>query len=177
MSLEDDYADFLSKDEPAPEQVFNMTTIVPKRRIRVTAHLEDKDGEKVLISEIAENLVKYVNDNMKELDNNPVNAQMFPLCASFMTSIVPRFVGLKQAYILFEARSFREALLSLSLSSVLFMQYIEQHGLKIVTETTEISQEEVEEYLRRSDEADQRLQDTFKELIDKLGSSDEPEDN
>lgn len=161
MSFEKEFQDFLSKDEPKPEDIFSMVTIMPKKKIKVTAYLEDKDGEKLLTSEVAENLVEYVVDQMHNDSNTPVNSQLFPLCGQFMTSIVPRFVGLDTASILFQASGFRDALLYLSLSSVLFMQYIEQHGLKIVTEVTTLSDEEVTAYVNRSQEADERMRRAF----------------
>lgn len=161
MSSENEFQDFMTKDEPKPEDIFSMVTILPKKKIKVTAYLEDKDGDRILIADIAENLVKYVNDQLTETETTPVNSQLFPLCGQFMTSLVPRFMGLRSASVLLQAQTFRHALLTLSLSSALFIQYIEQHELKIITEVAPISDDEIEHYLRISSEMDDRLQEAL----------------
>lgn len=144
-----------------PEEIFSMVTIMPKKKIKVTAYLEDEEGDKILISEIAENLVNFVNEQLGDEENTAVNSQLFPLCGQFMTSIVPRFMGFQLSSLMFEASGFRQALLTLTLSSTLFMQYIEQHKLKIVTEVTQLSDQEVEAYLSRSEEFDRRLRNAI----------------
>lgn len=161
MSFEDEFQDFLTKEEPKPEDVFSMVTIMPKKKIRVTAYLEDEEGDRILVSDIAESLVSFVNEQLMSEDSTPVNSQLFPLCAQFMTSLVPRFIGMQIAGLMFEATAFRQALLTLSLSSTLFMQYIEQHKLKIVTEVTELSDEEIAACISRSEEYDRRLREAF----------------
>jgi hypothetical protein len=166
MSFEDELQDFLTSQDLKPEDVFSMVTIMPKKKIKVTAYLEDKDGDRILVSEIAENLVNFVNEQLRVEETTPVNYQLFPLCGQFMTSIVPRFIGLELANVMFEANTFRQALLTLSLSSVLFMQYIEQHELKIITEVVQLSDEEVTNYFERSQESDRRLRNLLQGLLD-----------
>jgi hypothetical protein len=173
MSYEDELQDFLTKEEPKPEDIFSMVTIMPKKKIKVTAYLEDEEGDRILVSDIAESLVNYVNDQLREQESTPVNSQLFPLCGQFMTSIVPRFVGLQISSLMFEATAFRQALLTLSLSSTLFMQYIEQHKLKIVTEVTQLSDDEVNAYIERSEEFDRRLRDA---LAAAFGDDDDSEE-
>lgn len=174
MSLDDEFQDFLTKEEPKPEDVFSMVTILPKKKIKVVAYLEDTDGDRILLSEIAESLVDYVNEQFKAEENTPVNSQLFPLCGQFMTSIVPRFVGFRLAGLMFEAGGFRDALLTLSLSSTLLMQYIEQHNLKIVTEIVQLTDDEVQSYVQRSREFDDRLRQA---LNSAFGDDNESEEN
>jgi hypothetical protein len=164
----------LFQDEMKPEDVFSMVTILPKKKIKVTAYLEDQDGDRVLVSEVAENLVKYIDEHMEaDAAMSPVNSQLFPLCGSFMTSLVPRFVGMQAAYVLFQASIFRRALLMLSLGSTLFMQFIDQHKLKIVTETTELSDYEIESYLSRSKDFDEKINDAFNDMFTGREDTDE----
>jgi hypothetical protein len=143
-----------------------MVTIMPKKKIKVTAYLEDKEGERILVAEIAENLVKFVQEQMTQEEATPVNSQMFPLCGQFMMSIVPRFVGMDLAHLMFQAGGFRQALLTLSLSSTLFMQYIQQHELKVITETTDLSDEEVDNYMEKSREFDERIKTALHNAFD-----------
>lgn len=170
MSFEDEFENFMQSDEPKPEDVFSMVTIMPKKKIKVTAYLEDKEGDRVLVSEIAESLTSFVNEQMRLDEATPINSQMFPLCGQFMMSIVPRFVGMHLAHLMFQAGGFRQALLTLSLSSTLFMQYIQQHELKVITETTELSDYEVENYLSKSREFDEKI---HRALTDAFGGPEE----
>lgn len=177
MSFEDDVKDFLQKDQPKPEDIFSMVTIMPKRKMKVTVHLEDKDGDHVLIADLAENLTKFITDQIRLQESTAVNSPMFPMAGQLMTSIVPRFVGLNFAGLMFEASGFRHALLTFGLASMLFMQYIQQHELKIVTTSTELSDEEVQSYLNRSAEAEQRLKSALEEALGmELGNDEDPED-
>lgn len=174
MSYEDEVQDFLKSQERKPEDIFSMVTIMPKRKIKVVAHLEDKDGEAVLVSDIAENLVEFINSEMKTIESTPVNSQMFPMAASFMVSIVPRFIGIPVAGLMFEANAFRHGVLTFGLASMLLMQYIQQHELKIVTTTTELSDEEVDAYVERGREADRKLKEAFENAMGI--DNEEPED-
>jgi hypothetical protein len=153
--------DKLIKGDLKPEDVFSLVTVMPKKKIKVTAYLEDSDGDRILVADIAENLVKYITEQMQLQESTPVNSQMFPLCASFMLSIVPRFVGIEASMFLFGGAMFREAMLHLTLASTLFMQYIEQHGLKVVTETTNLTDAEVEKYHTNASDMDERFRKFF----------------
>lgn len=175
--FEDEVKDFLKQDgDLKPEDVFSMVTIMPKRKIKVIAHLEDTEGEQILVADLAENLTKYINEQMQLQESTPVNSQLFPMAGQFMTSIVPRFVGLQVGSIMFEASGFRHALLTFGLASMLFMQYVQQHGLKIVTTTIDLSDEEVEAYLDRSREANRRLKEALEHAFGVEGNEEDPED-
>lgn len=174
MSLEDDYKDFMEREEKlTPEDVFSMVTIMPKRKIKVTAHLEDKDGEIILVKDIADDLVKFINGEMQQTDSTAVNSQLFPMAGQFMTSIVPRFIGIPVAGVMFESGTMRHGILTFGLASMLLMQYIQQHELKIVTTVTDLSDDEIEDYIRRSRESEERLKRAIENIINE--SSNEPE--
>lgn len=159
MSLEDDFQDFLAREEPRPEDVFTMVTFLPHMKKRITCHLEDESGEKILTSEVAESLVQYVDAQLKMKDEpNDINSKIFPLAAQFIVSIVPRFIGIQNASILITSSVFRDALTTLSVSSMLLMQYINQHNLKIITETTDVSEEEIAIWRERSADYDDRIE-------------------
>ena len=175
MSLNDDYDDFMRKNEPKPEDCFSMQTYMPKRKIKIVAHLEDKEGQVVDVADLAEDLVKFIQEQMKTQESTPVNSQMFPMVGQFMTSIVPRFMGLNFAALMFEASSTRQTLLTFGLASMLFMQYVQQHELKIVTTTSDLSDQELEEYYQRSEAAEKRIQSAFRNALG-VEDNEDPED-
>lgn len=155
-----------------PEEIFEMATVLPSKGIKVVAHLEDEEGEIITIKEISKELASFINDQMTTEEMTPINSQLFPVCGQFMTSLVPRLVGIQTSMVLFAAGSFRQALLDLSLGSLLLMQYIEQHKLKIVTETIPLSQYEMDEYFRRSEEADEMIKKVFQNILDTADKTD-----
>ena len=140
-----------------PEEVFSMVTIFPKRGIKVVAHLEDKEGNKIYLKDIAQKLTTYINTQLESNENNPVNTQLFPLINQMMIQTVPRFIGLNASAMLFTSRSPRYALSTFGLQIALLIRYISQHELKIVTEEVSISKYEVEEYFRKEKEAEDKF--------------------
>lgn len=161
-------SDFFDLD---PEQAFRMITIMPKNRIKVLAYLEDQDGDRITFKEIADELVDFVEENMTDPTPNQINAQMFPLTTQFMSSVVPKFVGNNIAAFLFAAPQFAKALSMLSLSTALLMQYIQQHNLKIVTETETLTDEELQLFTSNQEKASKAFLDMFSGM-----QSDELED-
>lgn len=158
MSIEDDFEQFMENEEGiTPEQVFKMVTILPKEKVRITAHLEDEEGEKIELATLAKKLTEYVQDHLTKQEATPVNRQLFPLINQWMISCVPRSMGMQLSAILLTAKESRYALSDFGLCVSLMMQYIKQHNLKIVTEETPITEMEYQEYLRKEEEATQRL--------------------
>ena len=154
------------EEEVEPEEIFQMCTIMPRLKMKVTAHLEDPEGNVTTIKEVAKGLVEFIDNQMTTQEANPINSQLFPACGQFMTSLVPRFVGMNVAALLFQAPSFRDGMLFLSLGSVLLTQYIDQHKLKIVTSQEELTEEQVEEYLSRSVQAEQSIRNALSDLLE-----------
>lgn len=169
MSFEKDFENYITEeDELAPEDVFQMVTIMPKRKIKMTAHLEDKDGQKITLATIATNLKNYIDGHMENVEDTPVNTQLFPLINQMMVSAIPRHVGLQLSSFLFAARGSRQAISVFGLQIALLMRYIQQHELKIVTEQVKISDKELEDYLSKEAEANSRLRNAI------MGEDDDP---
>jgi len=164
--MTEELKDFLDGEELEPEDFFEMVTIMPKRKIKISAYLEDKDGERISLTTVSKNLNKYINKHMTNGENTPVNSQLFPLINQMMISSVPRSVGVAVSGFLFTAQSSRYALSMFGLNIALLMQYIHKHELKIVTEETPISEKQLEEYLAREEEAGIRLADAIGNFSD-----------
>jgi hypothetical protein len=153
-------------EDMKPEDVFQMITCMPNRGIKVTAHLEDESGDKVTIAEISESLVAYIGDQLNLDEHTAVNSEIFPLAATLATSVVPRFTGIPLAAIFFKYPAFRNALVTLSLSSILFWQYVQEHKLKIVTETLPLSPEDIERFQISTAQGEEEFKDRFEEFFD-----------
>ncbi len=157
--------DMADMDNISPEDVFSLVTIIPGRKMRVKAHLIDKDGEKIELSEIAQDLVKYTAEKMKDEENNQVNTQVFPLMAQLMVSYIPRVVGLGGADLLFGAPIMRGSLINMAMAAFLMLQYIRQHNLKIVTEEEEITDLELEALRQRDQDGAAALDNALRQMI------------
>lgn len=140
-----------------PEEIFKMVSVLPKKGVKVEAHLEDEDGEKITIGQICKELTEYVTENLKDEEDNPINTQLFPLSTNLIVNIVPRFTGVEVAAFLMSTTLFRSALSTLSLSSFLFNQYIVQHKLKIVSVSTPMDPTELAKFSSESAAADKKL--------------------
>lgn len=173
MSYEDELRDWMEQegiDQYDPEDVFTLVTIMPERRIKVTAYLEDKDGNRVSLKDMGVQVLDYINRHLKDRSATPVNSQIFPLISQFMVSIVPRATDFPVADFMFTAPALREGLIKFGFSTFLLAQYLQQHKLKIVTEEEELSEEQIEEYYRRAREAEDKL----RRALGIAGEDDEP---
>jgi len=156
MTFEDNFEDYMDDDgQLTPEKAFSLVTLMPKRRIKLTAYLEDKDGERIDLATVAENVTKYVNKEMKDMENNPINSQLYPLFNQYMISAVGRQVGLTQAAFLMSAEVSKTALSLFGLSSCLLTRYINQHELTVVTEETPVTEQEIKNYFEKQDQANE----------------------
>lgn len=145
----------------SPEDIFKVVTVMPERKLKITCYLVDKDGDRVEIADIADDLVKYIHEKMSVQENNDVNTQVFPLIGQLMASYTPRAVGMKPAAFLLAAPSIRNALIDLGMASFLMLQYIKQMGLKIVTNEEEISDQEMALYFKNGEKAEDFLKKSF----------------
>ncbi len=168
--MDDDLKDFLDQDfvdnrELSPEEIFKLVTVLPERLMRVKAHLVDKDRQRIETAEIAQDLVNYIHEQMKKPENNAVNTQIFPLMAQLMVSFVSRSVGIDVAAVFFMAPAMKIALIEMAMAAFLFMQYVRQHQLKIVTEEEEITSQDLSLIRSREVEGQRKLDEIFRQLI------------
>ena len=166
MSYDDDLKNFMDEEGFEPEEAFAMVTLMPKRKLKVTAYLENEEGEKVSLAELAEDVTRYIKEHMTMDETTAINSQFFPLINQFMISVVPRVTDLKVTEFMFTAGALRHTLSFFGLSVALLMQYIQQHKLKIVTEEETITEEELEEYLEKGRRAEESLAKALGVTID-----------
>ena len=145
------------EQEITPEEAFSMVTIIPKKKVKLTAYLEDKDGERILLATVATNLNKYIRKHLKSKENTPVNSQLLPLINQYMVSSIGRHIGLRSAGLLLSAEMPKYAISTFGLDVALLMRYIQQHSLKIITEETPVTQIEIDKYLSMQDEANEKM--------------------
>lgn len=157
MSYEDELKAFMKEEGMDPEAAFSMVTLMPKKKLKISAFLEDDDGDRISLSDLAEDVVRYIEENMGDEESSMINSQFFPLINKFMTLVVPRATDLRVAEFMFTAGALRHALSYFGMAVALMMQYISQHNLKIVTEEETITDQELEDYLEQSKKAEQAL--------------------
>lgn len=144
-------------EEIDPEEYFSMITIFPKKGIKVSAYLQDKEGNKILLKDLATKLRAYIDEHMTNEESTPVNSQLFPLINQMIPFVVPQAVGFGAAAFLLTARSSRYAISTFGLHVSLLMRYINQHNLKIITEEITISKDEIDLYLKNERLAEAKL--------------------
>lgn len=157
--MSDDFNEWMSGagEERDPEDFFSLVTILRDRKLRIIAHLEDAEGNRIDLKEVATDLLAYIEKHMQSPTSTPVNDQIFPLLSQSMVSVVPRTAGISVADFIFSAGVLRNTMIRYGLASFLLAQYIQQHKLKIVTEEEPLTQHEIDEYMRKSEEAENKL--------------------
>lgn len=165
----DDLAEYFGDQEGTPEDIFSLVTAIPKRKIKVKAHLQDADGDKIETAKIATELVDFVNREMSKPENNNINTQVFPLITQLMVSYIPRVVGLDYAKVVFAAPALRNTFIHMGMASFLMLQYIKQNNLKIVTIEEEITEQELERMHAHEEEVQSALDRAIKDILNKNG--------
>ena len=163
------------KDE-APEDVFGILTYMLKKKIQIAAYLEDEEGTKIEFKEIGEDLLNYIYENLNDEEENVIVDQLYPAIAQFMISVVPRTAGYHASAFMMEVPAVRDALIKFGLANQLLMKYLEQHKLKIVTETTPMSEAKVEEILARNKAHEEALARAMESTSGLRGAEDDDDD-
>lgn len=167
MSYEDELREFMEQEGIA-NNPFKMVTFLPKRKVKITTYLEDEDGDRVELGDLAEDVLRFISEQMEDEDGNMVGNQLFPIINDFMSWVIPRTTNIVAAEFMMTAGAIRASLSTYGMAVALLMQYIAQHQLKMVTEEESLTQEEIDSYYERSTKAE-------KALYKALGGRDVPE--
>jgi hypothetical protein len=157
MSYEDELREFMEQ-EGISNNPFKMVTFMPKRKVKITTYLEDSDGDRVELGDLAEDVLRFIEEQMLDEDgHNMVGNQLFPIINDFMSWVIPRTTNIVAAEFMMTAGAIRAAMSTYGMAVALLMQYVAQHNLKMVTEEEPLTQEEIDSYYERSEKAEQAL--------------------
>jgi hypothetical protein len=152
MELDQSELDELRDPEDlAPEDVFSMVMINKIKKTKVRAELQDKDGDKVELSEVIAELLRYMNDKMKDTEGNQFADQIFPLVTQSMVSTLGRLMGIHSTAFYLANDGTRTAIAWSMAMAFLLLKYVQKHNLTINTFEEEVSDEEIESIERKAE--------------------------
>lgn len=149
---EDDIQSILEDDPDAltPEDVFTMVLLNKRNKTKVSVQLEDEDGDPIELADMMEELVNYVKDKLDDLEGNQVVDQIMPLMSQALVSGLGRLIGIQGTSFLIANPGTRMALIYMMMVSFILYKTVQVKGLKVVTTTVDVTQEEIDEVERKS---------------------------
>lgn len=148
---EDDIQDLFEDDESmTPEEIFKMVMINKIKGTTVHVELCDKDGDKVELSDVIEQLLSYVEDKLEDDKANQFVDQIMPLMAQSVVSGLGRMLGIRHTAFFLANDISRVALVNMMSIAFLLLKFVQQKELTIQTYEEEISEEEIEEIERKA---------------------------
>ena len=148
---EDDIQDLFEDDESmTPEEIFKMVMINKIKGTTVHVELCDKDGDKVELSDVIEQLLSYVEDKLEDDKANQFVDQIMPLMAQSVVSGLGRMLGIRHTAFFLANDLSRVALVNMMSIAFLLLKFVQQKELTIQTYEEEISEEEIEEIERKA---------------------------
>lgn len=152
MELDESELDELrDPDDLAPEDVFSMVMINKIKKTKVKVELQDKDGDKVDLSEVITELLRYMNDKMKSEESSQFADQIFPLVSQATVSTLGRLVGIQHTAFYLANDTTRTALIYSMAMAFLLLKYVQKHNLTINTFEEAVSDEEIEGIERKAE--------------------------
>jgi hypothetical protein len=159
-------------------QEFTLTLIDKKKWTRLTVSVQDKDQNKYSISEIVQNLVKYIGQETKK-EHSTIVSQIYPIMSQVLVPALTLTQDYNTAVVLMNGEIIKNSILDSMVISFLLLKYIQQKELKIITESQQLLPEEIsviknrEETLRTSSGVTQLLGVTPQQLLQTLMSNGE----
>jgi hypothetical protein len=144
MSYGDDYSDSgpLFKD---------VATIDIKRKKKINIRLEDEDGGSIDMQETIDNINRYITDQLTLETDNKLRDEVYPLITQVCMGGVTYAMGSQQAAAFVVSQEIlRYGLGHQMLLSFYFLKFIQKNNIKVITEETDVTDEEIERLLRVS---------------------------
>jgi hypothetical protein len=151
------------------DEILSMVLIDKKRLMKVSAELKDKNGEKINLPEIVEELFKYVDKeyNKSVEEQSSLIGKIMPLLSQVLGSGLGRYLGVGQAVLYLTDSQTKDALLQMMMLSFLLLKYIQQKDIQVYSVSEPIAKDEVDRLEEISRESNQKLKEYLNMKIDK----------
>ena len=159
--MSDEYEDMFDDDELedlyegsdmiTPEEAFKMVMINRLKGTKVYCQLQDSDGDNIDLSEVVEQLLAYVKDQMDQSEEgNEFTDQIMPLMSQAMISGLGRTIGIPMTAFHMSNEVTRMAFIHMMAVSFLLLKWLQQKKITIETVEEEVTEEEIDELERKS---------------------------
>lgn len=133
----------------SPEKVFSLNLIDLKRGVRVKVELQDENNEVFPLYQIAEELIKYI-DNEVTRDESILVKQIYPLMSQLLISGLGRLFGIEATGYMLNNELIKTSLIEMMSLSFILLKYMQQKKLTMVTTTEPISEGDKQMLILRS---------------------------
>lgn len=143
----------LTGDDPdtlTPEDIFSMVMLNKVKKTKVKVQLQDKEGDNIELPAIVEQLIKYIDDKLKDPSGNQFADQIMPLMSSAVLSTLGRIIGIRGTAFYLAEDNTRMALIWSMCVAFLLLKYVQKHELTINTIEEQVSDEEIEDFERKA---------------------------
>jgi hypothetical protein len=154
MDFDDDEIEAMQEDDEdalTPEEVFSMVMLNPKKLTKVSAELQDKEGDSVELADIMIQITGYIKDRLKDPEGNQFGDQIMPLMSQASVSLLGRIMGLRTTAFLMANPMTRDAIIYAMCSSFLLLKWVQENDIVINTIEEHISQEEIDSIYRKAE--------------------------
>ena len=151
--LEDDLAASFGDDnqeEIAPEDILQMVMINRNKKTKVSISLEDDEGDEVDLVDTISGLIKYVEDKLKDKDENQFVEQILPLMSQSVVTGLSRMIGTEATAFHLTNPITRTAIINMMAVGFLLLKFVQENSLSVVTHEEPVSDEEIVEIEQRS---------------------------
>jgi len=159
--------------QPSIEELYKVSTIDRKRKVKLSIELKTPEGDNISVSEMIEQLSGYVSDKILDPKGNPTSQQVMPLVAQAMTYGTVKSLGEYKAASLLSQEIIRYSMVHFGMICFLLYKLIQKKNIKVYTTEQLLTDDEVDAYDRISSIADVSTQIALmggdpKELIQEL---------
>jgi len=153
LDLDDDDIQSMMEDDPdalTPEDMFSMVLLNKRDKTKVSVELEDEDGDPIDLADMMEELVNYIKDKLDDEDGNQIVDQVMPLMSQALISGLGRLTGIQATAFFIANPNTRMALIYMMMVSFVLYKMVQVKGLKVITTTEDVTDDEIEEIERKS---------------------------
>jgi hypothetical protein len=133
---------------------YSLNLIDKKNWTRLTVTIEDNESNKYPIDEIVQNLLKYIEQETKK-EKSSIVSQIYPVMSQLMIPILLNLGGESLTQMLVGGEIIKNAILDSMTVSFLFLKYIQQKELKIISSSEVLTSQEIEFIKRHTEEVSQ----------------------
>jgi hypothetical protein len=120
-----------------------LTLVDKKTWSKISVYLQDRDQNKINVNDITENLIKYLTNETKK-DKSIIINQVYPIMTEILLPMLVFLHGNTLTNLLLSGELIKNTLLDSMTIAFLFLKYIQQKELTIVTQTEPLMSQEIE---------------------------------
>lgn len=138
------------KNPSTPEDLFDVYTLFPQKKLKVLAELRDSEDKPLVLSDVTLHLLKYMLEKTLEKKGNDYIERIVPLLSQAMIFTLCDMYGYQATKDFIANESFREPASKLMSVAFLLLKYIQDEELNIAILEEDLTEEQMNGYMDNS---------------------------